>query len=104
MRLIDADAAIAYIDECRPHDGGLGDIFLEFVQKWLKKVPTVNARPIVSAHWVLDRDYEYLTCSNCRRSIYTGCETTSVAKRNLENNGEINFCPNCGANMRKEKS
>lgn len=53
-------------------------------------------RPIVEAYWVVD-EYEYMTCSHCGKSTYSGCESTSEA--NTLKNHFKHFCPDCGAVM-----
>ena len=44
-------------------------------------------------------EYEYLTCSLCGESYYTGAESTSEAFRKLKEGNFYPFCPHCGNPM-----
>ena len=58
----------------------------------------VDVEPVRHAHWEI-QEYEFLTCSDCGGSYYTGCDCTSEAKEKLENGDCYNYCPHCGAKM-----
>jgi len=81
MRLIDADALIAYCDE-----------------KWIPlNIDAVNAQPIIeerkTGEWIPmdDTDFGvYFNCSVCDYQI-------------SDRYGKYNYCPNCGADMRGAK-
>lgn len=49
-------------------------------------------------HWILTEP-EYLDCSNCGKSYYTGCASTAQAKVKLRNKEVYNYCPYCGVEM-----
>lgn len=49
-------------------------------------------------HWIID-EYEYLDCSCCGESYYTGCDSTKEAKHRLKTGDVYKFCPYCGARM-----
>lgn len=49
-------------------------------------------------HWIID-EYEYLDCSCCGESYYTGCDCTEDAKHRLKTGDVYKFCPYCGARM-----
>ena len=49
--------------------------------------------------WTIS-EYEYLDCSECGASYYTGAESTHEAKEFLDSGYAPNHCPNCGAKMR----
>ncbi len=51
------------------------------------------------AHWVI-HEYDYLMCSKCGNSYYTGCESSAEANARLEQGAYYNYCPNCGAKMK----
>ena len=83
MRLIDADALIAYCDE-----------------KWIPlNIDAVNEQPTIeerkSGKWEETDDGwdgTYYVCSEC------GCPWTLIDGTPKDNG--MNFCPNCGADMR----
>lgn len=56
------------------------------------EVPTVEAVPVVHGEWVKDGDF--LICLNCESEINI--------KNSLGAENQKNFCPNCGADMRKK--
>lgn len=49
-------------------------------------------------HWFIC-EYEYLTCSVCGHSVYTGCECTSEAEQYITSDDVPRYCPHCGADM-----
>ena len=87
MRLIDADALIAYIKK---------RIRNEMVIAWLcriiSEVPTIEAEPVRHGRWVdkMVRDWH---CSECgKKASFDGyCY-----------DDKPNYCPNCGAKMDEE--
>ena len=60
--------------------------------------PDADVEPVRHAHWEI-QEYEFLTCSDCGESYYTGCDCTSEAKEKLEDGDCYNYCPYCGAKM-----
>ena len=93
MRIIDADQAkeIAEVS--------IGDIFLQTAVKLLiDKVPTIDTVEVVHGEWsTIEDDYLgliALQCSECNQEYW------------FENEPPIkiyNYCPNCGADMRKRE-
>ena len=67
-------------------------------QQIVEEAPAVDAAPVVHGYWFLTEP-EYLNCSVCGNSYYTGIETLSMALDHLEFAGGHKFCPNCGAKM-----
>lgn len=62
----------------------------------LRYLPGADVAPVVRGKWCVS-EYEFLNCSVCGESMYTGCNSTKEAivlakhwKR---------YCPNCGAKM-----
>lgn len=99
MRLIDADALKTKIQKIKAEalehgfapESVCGDILLNF----LDNAPTIEAKPIVHAHWISEDEAEELGhlewsygCSNCKE-IFWDC-TESFA---------FSYCPHCGAQM-----
>lgn len=58
----------------------------------------IENRKAHKGHWIIS-EYEYLDCSECGKSYYTGCNSTKEAKKNLENGNAYPRCPYCGAEM-----
>ena len=52
-------------------------------------------------HWFII-EYEFLTCSVCGRSIFTGCDSMLAAEQMLADGNVPNYCPYCGAEMDEE--
>jgi DNA-directed RNA polymerase subunit RPC12/RpoP len=64
------------------------------LEKFIKAAPTVEAKPVVHAHWI-EQEYggyeTYYTCSNCREDLFT---IDGDPSDNL-----WSYCPYCGAQM-----
>jgi hypothetical protein len=56
--------------------------------KLINKAPTVEAKPVVHAHWI--EEGEDLICSNCEEYALLNCECYSEYSK---------YCPYCGAQM-----
>ena len=54
----------------------------------LKNAPTIEAKPVVHAHWI--EEGEDLVCSNCEEYALWNCECYSECSK---------YCPYCGAQM-----
>lgn len=77
-------------------------IALRDVKEIIKAVPEVDAVPVVHGKWTVS-EYEYLDCSECGNSYYTGCESTSEANYRLKQGFYFKYCPYCGAKMGVEE-
>ena len=92
MRLINADEHECWA--CKHHTTGKCDTWCDAGEAFelredVKNAKTVDAKPVVHGEWVhsellFEADY----CSICTTAIY--------------NTEGMNFCPNCGADMRKK--
>ena len=101
QRLIDANALIDWLtratgfrtncDDCTDID--CLDCIIE---EAIKNAPTVDAKPVVHAHWFLldDCANEGVYCSACTKKVYK----TDYANQKLKSK----YCPNCGAQMDEE--
>lgn len=71
----------------------------------LAKLPASNVRQNVPAKWIPSALGTYFTCSNCQ-AIYSTSRTTRTYERRYEEDETcgFNFCPNCGADMRRMKN
>ena len=64
------------------------------IEDLLKIQPTIEAKPIVHAHWVTDFDFDpeeeqelyFYFCSKCKNELFGDKE-------------DFNYCPYCGARM-----
>ena len=95
MRLIDLDEFNVIYTE--PKD----ECFKEgvmYVFEMLSKAPTVEAVPVVHGEWVLDKRKDRIYCNHCNNyTPYEWSETVHEVSELISN-----FCPNCGADMRKK--
>lgn len=89
MRLIDADKAEPYFYEHLSDNGIAG------AQNALKEMPTVEAAPVIHAHWCTD-EYKDVYCSHCEEyALFEPCETWDADVQVAYSN----YCPHCGAVM-----
>lgn len=59
--------------------------------------PTADVRPNVRGEWIKsDRDKDFWVCSVCKNEGYEDRMAWRLVFANLY----LNFCPNCGADMR----
>lgn len=87
MRLIDSDAL--FRDRLSTFMDSDGEHYLAVseVVKMIKLAPSVDAKPIVCAHWVEEPDRErHWHCSACHK-------VQGIASISMK------FCPSCGASM-----
>ena len=74
------------------------DLAIERLNKQQAEIDRLKAEQTKKGHWIID-EYEYLDCSCCGESYYTGCDSTKEAKHRLEIGDVYKFCPYCGARM-----
>ena len=94
MRPIDADELEKSLENYS-NNHGLINAFVEFLNV-VDEIHTLNVKPVVHGRWVsyphqIDRE-----CSICGHT-----EPYKFADKDAE---IFNFCPHCGADMRKEQS
>jgi len=80
---IEREAAIDYIDN-------------EISKRLINELPAADVQEVRHGEWYVI-EYEYLNCSVCGESMYTGCNSTKEAE--LLKHHWKNYCPNCGARM-----
>lgn len=89
MRLIDADALVALIQQ-EPTDG----MYTEEIVAVIAEQPTIEAAPVVHGRWEDKPTGRYgqqqSWCSACGRHSGIG---------GIESNRHRAYCPNCGARM-----
>lgn len=67
------------------------DVNDEFMR--IMAIPAADVRPVVRGHW--ERTLWFVTCSVCE---YTSADTDDEGSAI-----SLNYCPNCGADMREEE-
>ena len=85
MRLIDADQFGVVSFQGKSEDFAEG---VAFILDKIYEAPTIEERP--HGEWEACLDTEYCKCSYCGTVVM------------LEESVRFHFCPNCGADMRKE--
>ena len=94
MRLIDADIIQGKLATLSFYtDGTFEGKIVEYVRGLIDAQPTIDAVPVVHAHWIrITRSpNEYRQCSNCH-----GYFTLPMPKYR---GFYMRYCPNCGAKM-----
>ena len=110
MRLIDADKLMKYLESIfnehkaeSSQDGHNDDPFVDGESSAMHNVfeaiseqPTVDAQPVVHAHWIdeeleLGEDFSIYKCSNCGEEFQLMDGTP--------NDNDYDYCPHCGARM-----
>lgn len=88
MRHIDAEAFIENIRKFLPtiHQSYLAEVVMRIVKEVIDKQPTIEAKPVVHAHWIKGNDGKYY-CHNCGYPV----------EGNITEYAE--WCPVCGAKM-----
>ena len=111
MRLIDANRIMETVKSLENMTGDYADSFtnmagnrsieLSRLEDYIENAPTVDANPVVHAHWfTLDpnphtgKAYKF-ACSNCEEVVLTRRQMPIDELRYV-------FCPYCGAKMEKE--
>ena len=99
MRLIDADEVQKIIDHVRTkyvdtynRRSKVNQFFwdtIRYIEKKVRSIPTVEARPVVRGEWI---------DNGIPDSILSGCSVCGYSCGAYS----MNFCPNCGADMRKK--
>lgn len=100
-RYVDINPAIEFLEG---YDNSWGQEFADGVRTalhFIKKLPAADVQEVKHAHWVII-EYEYLNCSNCASSYFTGAESREQARKWLEKGYAYSYCPWCGAKMDEE--
>ena len=66
-----------------------------YINGWNDALDAVINNCGTKGHWFDQVIPFFLTCSNC------GCSIWDEKHELFESDGELNFCPNCGADMRQ---
>lgn len=93
MRLIDAEALKESIygeKERIQYTQPFIQASLILLEKLIKNAPTIEAKPVVHAHWECDSSVDDFYCSNCNNK---------ALRDYFENEVQSDYCPYCGAQM-----
>ncbi len=74
----------------------IGDVYA--LKNEVDKIPAADVQEVTHAHWIII-EHEYLNCSNCASSYFTGAESSEQARKWLEKGYAYSYCPWCGAKM-----
>jgi hypothetical protein len=101
-RLIDADAVIdRYYADWEYHCINMGEDDRQWLRQCIDEAPTIEAKPVVHGEW--NSEYAYDDWYGNR--VYEHCHLECGHRHeNYLSKETANFCPNCGANMRKGKA
>lgn len=62
-------------------------------------LPPADVKPVVKGEWIEAPDYLFDNVYTC-----SACGSEFVLEAGTPEDNEYNFCPNCGAEMRKEEN
>lgn len=99
MRLIDVDKLTKRFKQLKGVDS-LANMFITDVVKEIQRQPTVEAVPVVHGEWKRVGSgslYDVYECTNCHCPPKWDCLGDNHWKIAF-----TDFCPNCGADMRKK--
>ena len=100
MRLIDADALHECFNAC--FNSGYENFDADGIREMIDDAPTIEAQPVMHGEWVMIKDMRSNTnaigCSICGSMEFV----RNDALLNITNVNRNNFCPNCGADMKKK--
>lgn len=92
QKLIDAKALIKKFEKLKKEANTLRDsLYLDGVLAVIDTAPTVEAKPVVHAHWT---GSDGTHCSHCKRSYMDVADADSWESSDIPD-----FCPYCGAQM-----
>lgn len=100
MSYIEQEALIKFIDE---RAAGLGITVANCCnfKDIVKMIPAADVAEVKHGFWFIS-EYEYLNCSVCGESYFTGADSTAEAKERLAEGNYYPYCPHCGAKMDAE--
>ena len=98
----DAMNADNLIDRLDTLEDSYSKLYARAAIRVLERIPAADVRPVVRGHWInYDSDterYDDIGCSNCHKMFTVDaerfCDIGFVES-------DLNFCPNCGADMRE---
>lgn len=99
-KLIDADA-IQYTDLNGDHPESKVRVYVAFKEN-IDRMPTVDAVPVVRGEWIEENTRPrsgVFYCSSCHKTCY---DLQPTRLKGWTKRCRYAFCPNCGADMRKD--
>lgn len=99
MRLIDAHALIDEINEMwKIHPAGLENrkiLSFEAVIDLIGAAPTIEAKPVVRAHWITEQEAKEMN----RYDLVYSCSDCGHCDWDCTESFAFSYCPHCGAQM-----
>lgn len=84
------DFTVLQVRKGGPGGGKTMAMYERLFRKRVEMAPTVDAAPVVHAHWELAGNTGYLRCAHCKDVYINEAWLTD---------GRWSYCPNCGAKM-----
>ena len=66
------------------------------VRKIMEDIPPADVKPVVRGKWIIRNTFD-----DC---VYARCDQCAITQIFYYGKPLTNFCPNCGADMRKEEN
>ena len=82
-------------EHCEPVTIQIMERFIRYV----KEFPAADVQPVKHGRWITWDDSGFTKCSCCNSEYYI-VDLQTVG----DSEGFVNFCPNCGARMEREKN
>lgn len=73
-------------------------VYADDAHKQIDAIPAADVRPVVRGSWVNNQELTRFACSS--KGMYQ-CSECKQWINVFQMSGEMNYCPNCGANMRE---
>ena len=88
-RLANVETMVEFVRKYTPCING--ETTMECVERSIRNAPTIEAKPVVHAHWTGSNGTH---CSHCERSYMDVADADSWESSDIPD-----FCPYCGATM-----
>ena len=103
MRLIDADEVQKILNYIRgnyvnrqPKPNQLFWDTIRYIEKKVRSIPTAEVKEVVHGEWIFGKDHGEFVEAEC-----SACNGLLLVKW-YDKLSEYNYCPKCGADMRKK--
>ena len=105
QRLIDANALIYWLTKATGfrtncEDCTSIDCLKCIIDEAIKNAPTIEAKPVVHAHWVTEQEAEEIN----RYDLTYCCSACGHCDWDCTESEGFEYCPNCGAKMDEKEN